>query len=189
MKLLKTITTCFFLSFLLFSCGSDDMMMEEEEEKMGLNGDWALQSVDVDVESVTSFQGSEISTNSVGEGKNLDYSLNLDDGNFTTEGAYDFEFSTTSSAIPAPILDTQNYSNVNGSGTYTNTETEITVDGQFFDFEFNGMPFTQSTGPATANYTIVDDVLTISQDEEMTTVTVVGTVTSKFTSISVWNRK
>lgn len=188
MKLLNTITTCLFLSFLLIACGEDDPMMEEEVV-LGLDGDWEAQSVEFDVVSTTSFLGLEVITTSTGTGKNIDYSLNLDNGNFTTSGAYDFELTTTSNALPDPFMETQNYTDVSGSGTYTNTETELTVDGQFFDFEFNGMSLSSSTGPATASYTIVDNVLTFSQDEEMVTDQGGTATTIKIVSTSVWNRK
>jgi len=180
MKFLNTITTCVLLSLMLVACGDD-----EADEKMGLNGDWEAQSINFDVSTSLDAGGMTTTTRSVGEGENLDYSLNLNNGEFKTSGSYDFSITTTSTIITEPTTDTQTYSNVMGSGTYTNTDTEITADGQFFDFDFNGMSLSSSTGPVTASYTLDGDLLTFEQNDT----TMLGVTAAIIQSTSVWKRK
>jgi len=187
MKLLNTIAVCLFFSLIIMSCGDDDPM--DDPAVKGLDGEWKVTSLTVDLTSTISAVGINLSTTSVGNGKDLDYTLNLDNGNFTTMGSYGLELSTTTSSDPIPNVVSQSYTDVSGSGTYTNTDDEITVNGQLFDFEVDGVSFTQMTGPATASYTVDGDVLTVTQDEEMTTSTLGVESIVQMKSESVWARQ
>lgn len=176
MKILNTIALCLFFSLIIISCG-------DEEEKSSLEGTWKAQSFDFSAESSFEFGGMVTSSKIDGDATSLDYTLVLDGTNFTTNGGYDLSFTLDAAGMMSTINDS--YANVNGSGTYTNTDTEITVNEQFFSFEVSGFPSSAVTGPATASYTIDGDILTISQNE--TTTETLGTTT--IVSTSTWKRQ
>jgi len=96
----------------------------------------------------------------------------------------------TSNVAGTTQTSTDGYSDVTGSGTYTNDESTITINGSFFELEWNGIDLTATQGEQTANYEInADDQLVISQNDVVTSNTGGATVTTSVVSTSVWERK
>jgi len=184
MKIFRTITFLFFASLLIVSCGDD-----ETSNKSGLDGDWEALSFEGEVSSSTTFDTLLLVSTTMIEGSNLNYDLKLDDGNFTTSGGYDITTTANSEILPDPIVSEQSYSGISGDGTYTVEGDVINVIGQFFDFELDGVPYTQSTGPVSVNFDLDGDMLTFSQIEETTTNFGGSLSTTKVEFTSTWRRK
>ncbi|MEM9546121.1 MAG: hypothetical protein AAGA77_09110 [Bacteroidota bacterium] len=181
MNFTKAITVLLVGSFFLFSCGGDD--------KNGLEGEWEAVSFQAEVSSSTAIEGVAFVSSTIIEGSNLDYVLNLDDGDYTVSGSYDLTVTTGSDLIEEPIVDGQSYSGVSGEGTYSLDEDEITVMGQFFEFDLDGAPIGQSAGTAVAKYTLNGDMLSFSQMEE-TMIDFGGSIsTTTIEATSTWRRK
>lgn len=179
----------FFLTFLvsifLISCGDDEDMTTADSD---LDGTWVAQTLTADVNSTTVIVGGlTVNTDVDLEGKNLDYTLVLDNGAFTTTGSYDIELNVESQGINTTQTDT--YTDVSGGGSYTISGDQISVNGQFFDLEFNGMPLMISGEEQSATYVINGNTLTISQDETSVSNSDGVSSTTETVSVSTWTKQ
>lgn len=182
MKFKFTLLLCLVVSLFMVSCG------EESKSESALEGTWEVYEFGGVVLSSTTTPDISIESKTNIEGSNMDYTLVLSEADFTTNGSYDIE---VAAEVDGMVLSstTDNYTNVSGSGTYSATDTEITVNGQFFELELQGMPVSSTSGPATASYTIVDDVLTITQVDATTTDQLGIVSTSNISFESKWRKK
>lgn len=178
---MQNLTKLFFaLTFVLFlgACNSD-------EDLSTLEGTWTAVSFSANVMSTTNFNGSEFTSTIDVVGSEFDYDLTFTDAAFTTSGGYTIDLDVDSGGNPQSSTDV--YTNVSGSGTYTATNSEMTVNGQFFNFEYNGMPVISASGPQTADYEInSNDELIFTQNETMTSTSSGSTTTSVVFSTSKW---
>jgi len=181
---LTNLALAMLMMLLLAACGNDD----ETTPGDGLEDTWTVISFDADIESTTMVQGQTIVSDVDIVGVNMAYDLTLDGSGFTTAG--DYEMTVTSNVAGTTQTSTDGYSDVTGSGTYTNDESTITINGSFFELEWNGIDLTATQGEQTANYEInADDQLVISQNDVVTSNTGGATVTTSVVSTSVWERK
>jgi len=172
------------MAFLAQSCGDDEEMSTGTSE---LAGTWKAESLNGDVTSTVVFGGMTTVTSSIIDGTNLNYTLVLTDDSFTTSGSYDIEASIEVQGTN--ITSSDSYSNVSGNGTYFTEGNEITVDGQFFELELNGMPLMSETGPVTATYNITNNVLTVTQNDVDTNTQSGVTTESQVNFVSTWRRQ
>lgn len=184
--MIKLSKLLFLASLLIFmsACGDDD-----EPENAALEGTWKAISFNADVESTTEFSGTTTSSQSVITGNDLNYELNLNDPNWTTSGDYGYNVNTT---VDGQTLQDEDLavSNVSGSGTYSVSGNMMTINGSFFEFEFNGMTMTSMSDSQTVEFEINSDgQLVFTQDEEMESTTSGVTSISTVKSTSVWEKQ
>lgn len=181
------IKSLFALIFIVFVSACDSGA--DTTPTASLVGTWTAVSLDADVESTSSFNGTSITTTSVATGSDFNYDITFTETAFTTSGSYTVS-STVSINGGASQTITSDFSNVSGSGTYTSTAEELALTGSFFSLELNGTPAQGGAQEQIASYEInASGDLIISQDET-TTLTQSGVTTSVVAVItSTWTRK
>ncbi|MEO1518326.1 MAG: hypothetical protein AAFV95_25130 [Bacteroidota bacterium] len=175
--MIRLTKSIFFLSLLLAigACSKDDATSDD------IKGVWKAISFEATASSTFQGTGSTSRINST----TVNYTVNFGDSDWTTNGGYTYTTSTTVTGFPASNS-TETVSDVEGSGTYSIDGNEMTLNGSFFEFDFNGMTFNTTSGPQTANFEINSNgQLIISQDETMTSQGVSTNVTSR----SIWERE
>ncbi len=179
-KLFFALTLIAFMS----ACSSDD-----NDDSTELEGTWNAISFSFDVNASTEASGQTTESTVSALGSNFDYSVVFTSDAFTTSGGYDIQTSGTSGTVTIPST-SSTYTDVDGSGTYSTSGDEITLNGSFYSFDYNGAPYTAANGPQTANYEINSDGrLIISQNETMTTTTSGVTSTTTIVSSSTWEKQ
>lgn len=185
---------CLFTLFFAFTCENEplDFDAESSQTDTDLIGDWILEEFNVQVSTTTDFQGQVISSDIDVYSTTVDYTLNFTESNFTTNGSYSYVADIVANGMnvegePYTLED------VSGSGSYSVNGNEMTIDGSFFEFSFEGMDFAELSGEQTATFEISDNgqTLVFSQDETTTeTDAATGlTTTSTQVSSSVWARQ
>lgn len=161
----------------------------DESPSTSLIGTWTAVSLEADVESTSSFNGTNITTTSIATGSDFNYDLTFTETSFTSSGSYTVSSTVSINGGPSQTV-TSDFSNVSGSGTYTSTEDELTLIGAFFSLESNGLPAQTSGQAQMASYEINGNgELVISQEETMT-LTQSGVTTSVNAMVtSRWARK
>lgn len=157
-----------------------------------LLGDWSLVEFTVDLSTSTDFNGQTIGSDIDVQSTSADYTLTLAGNTFTTNGSYSYNANVVVNGEQYPS-DPYTLEDVSGDGNYSTNGNEITVDGQFFEFTFEGNVDTSAfDGEQTATYALTDNgqTLTISQNESTSdTDSSTGAQTSTNTvSTSVWTR-
>lgn len=191
---------CLFSLLTAFTCENEPLGDEldassntnNNDNNPDLLGTWNLLEFDATVSSTTNFQGQVISSDVAILSTDADYIVNFTNTNFTTDGSYSYTADVTANGINIPG-EPYTLNNVMGSGTYSVDGNEMTVDGSFFEFTFDGMDFEQLQGEQTVNFQISDDgqTLTFFQDETTTETDVAtgSTTTSVISSSSSWSRE
>lgn len=175
--------------FMLTACGGDDNIVNPDAT---LIGTWELEEFSVDMTTSTEFSGQTTEAVINLEGKDLDYELTFSETAYTTAGSYGYAGSMEVDGNKSSL--DESVSNVTGNGTYSVADDELTSDGAFFDFEFQGFNFDAVQGEVTAKITkLSDKELIFSEDKEETIDQNQGgvsiSVTTKQVSRSVWKRK
>lgn len=193
MKNLKTFLLLVLISLAYTACDNEPLEGFEEEGNNpfgnSLVGTWALVDFDVSVVSTTEVGGISVESSSLVDGlPNPDYNLTFTNDAFFTTGSYGYTATTTVNGI----TNSQDLflENVTGAGTYTATNTELTIDGSFFTIEFQGMDFSELQGEQTINYSISADGQTLTFIQDTTEVNSAGgaTSTSTVTGSSTWTK-
>ncbi|MFK7808589.1 MAG: hypothetical protein AB8F74_12365 [Saprospiraceae bacterium] len=182
-KLTKLILAMALLVF-LNACASDD-----DASGGDLEGTWKAVEFDADINNDTQFNGGSSIAVIEAEASDLDYQVTFDGGDWTTAGGYKM---TTSGSVSGIAIDAQTstYTNVSGSGTYSDNETTLTINGSFFEFDFNGAPAVSAGEAQTVDYEInSNDELIITQNETMTSTSGGVTSTATIVSQSKWERQ
>jgi hypothetical protein len=189
-----SVLLCLFTLFFAFTCENEplDFDAETAETETDLLGDWDLVEFDVQVSTSTDFQGQVISSDIDVYSTTVAYTVNFTGSNFTTNGSYSYVADIVANGM---VVEGEPYTleDVSGSGTYSVNGNEITIDGSFFEFTFEGMDFAELDGEQTAMFQITDNgqTLIFTQDDTTTeTDTATGlTTTSTQVSSSVWTRQ
>lgn len=181
------IKSLFALIFIVFvsACESGG----DESPTTSLVGTWTAVSFSADVQSTSSFNGTNISSSSVTTGSDFNYDVTFTETAFTTSGSY-----TVNSTISVNGGDQQTITSevtgVSGSGTYISTAEELTLSGSFYDLELNGLPVQAEGQAQTASYEITSNgELIISQDETITLTQSGVSTTVSIVAASRWTRK
>jgi len=170
------------------ACGGDDDNGGDE----GLVGTWKAISFSADISSTTTGGGADVTSSNDINGSNFDYEVTFTESSFTTAGGYDISITTeiVSGGTVNSIDTNDTYSDVDGSGTYSTNGDEITLNGSFYTFNVDGVPYGQGNEAQTAKFEINSNgQLVITQDETQTTTTQGINVVSVVESSSVWERQ
>jgi hypothetical protein len=184
---------CLFTLLFAFTCEDEPLDFDAEtstDSDPELLGEWNLVSFDASVSTTTNFQGQQISSDVDINSTTVNYTIDFTESNFNTSGSYSYIADITANGINIPA-EPYTLTDVNGSGSYSVNGNEMTIDGSFFEFSFQGMDFEELQGEQTANFQITDNgqTLTFSQNETTTDTDPTGaTVTSTQVSTSVWTR-
>lgn len=204
---------CLFSLLTAFTCENEPLDFEEEVSETNnpgntddpdntgtpdetdpnlLLGDWQLVEFSADLNTSTEFMGQTVSSDVQISSTTVNYNLNFTETNFTTNGSYSYETEITANGIEVP-QETYTLTDVSGSGSYTTDGNEITIDGSFFEFSFDGMDFDELTGPQTVMFQFSNNgqTLTFTQNETTTDTqaSTGATVTTTQVSTSVWTRQ
>ncbi len=185
--MIKLTKMLFTLAVLLsvFSCGDDDEPTVSQDDLMGT---WSAYSLIVEVNSSTTVAGQSTTATTNIQGLSFDYNVTFGNTDFTTEGEYELQ---QMSSFDGTVISntTESYSDVMGSGTYTTENGMITINGAFFDFEFNGQSISSVSDTQTAEYEIDSSGdLIISQNETQETNANGVSSTTRIVSTSKWTR-
>ena len=180
------ILSIFFTTF--YSCENEPLDGFDFTNENSLLGTWTMASFNATVNTTTDFAGTIIESDFVIESENPNYDLTFLPSTFTTSGSYGYVANITVNGQTS----TQNLSvdNVAGSGNYTTNGSEITTDGSFVSYEFQGMDLSDVAGEQTAPYTISADgqTLTFTQSTTQTDGANGATTNSTSVSTSVWTK-
>lgn len=181
------IKTLFALIIIVFVSACDSG--GDEAPTTSLVGTWTAVSFSADVQSTTTFSGNSITSSSVITGSDFNYDVTFTETAFTTSGSYT-QNSTISVTGQAEQTIISEVTGVSGSGSYTTTAEEITLNGSFYDLELNGMPVQAEGQEQTASYEINSNgELIFSQNETITLSESGVTSTVSIVSTSRWTRK
>ncbi|MFC0603471.1 hypothetical protein [Winogradskyella pulchriflava] len=179
-----------------FTCENEpldtDLSNASTTTNLDLVGAWDLQEFSVTLNSSTSFEGQTFSSDIDIASTEVDYVVEFTQSSFVTNGSYSY---STNVVFDGETISSepQSLENVTGNGTYSTSGDEMTVDGSFFEFEFDGMDNSVLQGEQTANFEISNDgqTLTFTQIETVTeTDGMTGTeIVNSVNSISVWSRQ
>lgn len=179
-----------------FTCENEpldtDLSNASTTTNLDLVGAWDLQEFSVTLNSSTSFEGQTFSSDIDIASTEVDYVVEFTQSSFVTNGSYSY---STNVVFDGETISSepQSLENVTGNGTYSTSGDEMTVDGSFFEFEFDGMDNSVLQGEQTANFEISNDgqTLTFTQIETVTeTDSMTGTeIVNSVNSISVWSRQ
>ena len=172
-----------------FTCENeplDDGILDNTSTNDNLIGTWNLVEFNIDLTTSSSFEGQETTSNIVVNSTEVDYVLEFTGSTFSANGSYTYN---TNSVVNEAEVSSETYTltNVSGSGFYTTNENEMTVDGSFFEFEFEGDIDTSALeGEQTATFEISDDgeTLTFSQNETTTETNAATGLQANVTKIS-----
>lgn len=175
--------------FILTACGGDENIVNPDAT---LVGTWKLEEFSVTMTTSSKVSGQTTDVTIDLEGKDLDYELTFSETGYATAGSYGYAGSMEVDGNKTSL--DESVSNVSGNGTYTVADDELTSDGAFFDFDFQGFNFDVVQGEVTAKITkLSDKELIFSEDKEETIEQNAGgvaiTLTTKQVSKSVWKRK
>lgn len=186
MKILKPILLFAFVA-LLASCSDDDST--EPVDPTSLIGTWTAISLDADIDLNGDFGGIPIesSTNTVGE--NFDYTLTLTETEYTVIGGYDLVTTGTVNGEPLEAEPTS-ITGIDETGTYSLDGNTITINGNVFDFEANGVSLSEASSEQTAeiSFNSDGDMVLTERGEQMLTVEGIS-FTVNIDAVSVWRRQ
>ncbi|WP_299885632.1 hypothetical protein [uncultured Lacinutrix sp.] len=153
-----------------------------------LIGTWALSDFDVTVNNTSDVGGMSIESNVEIDGFNPNYNLTFATNTFTTNGSY--SYNTIVTVNGQATTDSYTLDNVTGAGVYSTNGNEMTVDGSFFEFTFQGMDLSELGGEQTVNFAISADgqTLTFTQNTTETNSSGGSTTTSIVNATSVWTK-
>ena len=186
MKILKLFLS-FALVALFISCSEDDGT--EPVDATSLVGTWSAISLDADIDFNGEFSGIplESSTNTVGE--NFDYTLTLTETEYTVVGGYDLVTTGTVNGEPLEA-ETTSITGIDETGTYALDGNTITINGNVFDFEANGVSLSEASSEQTAQVSFNSDGDLVLTERGEQTLNVEGiSFTVEIDAVSVWRRQ
>ncbi len=153
-----------------------------------LIGTWKLINMNADITSETNFGGIDLTSEFLVEINESDYTVTFTESNYTTQGDYLVEASTTVNGETTAFTDS--YTNVEGLGTYSTDGNTMTVDGSFVEFDFDGVPTEVAEGEQTVQFGISNNgqTLTFQQNEQQTISDLGVNAVTTVVSTSVWER-
>ena len=131
---------------LIASCGDDEPTTEPS-----LMGDWALVSLDADIESTVSFLGAPITTAADVSTSNEDFVYTITDDEIIGNGTYDV---TVITSLAGQVLstETETITETNLSVNYTIDGNTISLEGNAFDFDVDEFDLDSSNSGQVFNY-------------------------------------
>jgi len=187
---------CMFTLLTAFTCENEpldeNIDTTFENTNNSLIGVWNLVEFNSSVSTSTDFNGQVIASEIDLESTTVDYSVAFTESTFSTNGNYSYIVDIMSNGVG---IDGEPYTldNVSGSGNYVTNGNEMTIDGSFFEFEFEGnMDTSALEGVQTVTYQISADgqTLTFIQNETITQndATTGAVININNNSTSVWSK-
>ncbi|WP_299228743.1 hypothetical protein [uncultured Psychroserpens sp.] len=195
---MKKLSFLFSLFVLLtaFTCEDEPLEGEFINEDFDLQdfnpllvGTWTLIEFDVDLTSITSFEGQDFVLDFTSEMVSSDYTLVFTETVYTVSGDYVLESTTTvNGEVNDSYLD--EYNGVSGEGTYVTNGNVMTIDGSFLDFEVDGMQTGDLDINQDADFQLSADgqTLTFFQDSEQLNEDNGFDTNTMIEATSVWQR-
>lgn len=185
---------CLLVLCTVFTCDNEpydgDIILDSNNNEE-LIGAWNLLEFDVTVNTSSIIDDETIVSDIDIVSTNAAYVLEFSESTFTTQGSYSYNAEIIFD-LDLVSEETYTLTDVMGSGMYSTNGNEMTIDGSFFEFEFQGVNNTVLQGEQTTNFEISDDgeTLTFTQNETTTeTDNTTGTVITSSTNFtSVWTR-
>lgn len=176
--------TLLALALTFTACGDDDEMNNND-----LVGTWRAESFSFSADISTTFIGQTTQSMIDGMGTDLNYELVFTETDFTTSGNYSYTLSGDVNGQAVPTT-SETVTNVRGSGTYTATESTITVDGQLFELTYEGQDLSTTQEAQTVDYEINAEGKLVFNQEETMELNESGVIsTTQVISTSVWVRQ
>jgi hypothetical protein len=180
---IKSLVVLILIVF-ISSCGDSD----GESPSSGVEGTWSLKELSIRADATVTVAGQDFVTRNVITGSDFDYTINFSDGDFTASGSY----TATNEITATGIMDTfvTRFNNISGSGSYTDSGTEVTFSNQLFSFdEIAGMTGGETEMEQTIAYEInAAGQLVMTQNESITVSDSGISSVTVFDSVIVWER-
>nr|WP_299342091.1 hypothetical protein [Allomuricauda sp.] len=186
MKIFKPFLLFAFVA-LIASCSDDDSTEPIDAET--LIGSWTAISLDADIDLNGDFAGIPVvsSTNTVGE--NLDYNVTFTETEYTVTGGYDLVTTGTVNGEPLDAEPTS-ISGINETGTYSLDGNTLTIDGNIYDFDANGVSLSEVSAEQIVEVSINSNGELVMRERGEQTLTVEGiNFTVDIDAVSVWRRQ
>lgn len=153
-----------------------------------LIGTWDLVSLDLDMTSSFDPGTGMVITDLIVESTEVDYQVTFTETNFNTEGGY--SYNTQIETAGMVLNDSYSIDDVSGSGTYYTEGNQITTQGSFFEFTFEGMDDSIFEDEQTGTYQISADGQTLTFSHDQTTVSTDAgyEIEIDVVSTSVWQK-
>ncbi|WP_296311399.1 hypothetical protein [Winogradskyella sp. UBA3174] len=177
----------------VFTCENEPLDFDSEtgETDVELFGEWNLSEFNTELTTTTDFDGQIISSDLDVSSTEVDYTLNFIGNNFTTNGNYSY---VVGIVVNGTEVSNEPYTidNVSGGGAYSVNGNQMTIDGSFFEFNFQGADTSVLDGEQTTTFQISanGETLTFTQSENTTEIdpTTGAIVTISNNSTSIWTR-
>ncbi|MDH7913784.1 hypothetical protein [Winogradskyella sp. SYSU M77433] len=188
---------CLFTLLTAFTCENEPLDSDVQTNvtnpnpDINLIGTWDLVEFSTTLGNTMEFAGQTIVSDLDITGTEYNYTLEFTENSYTTNGSYSYVASVLFDGVE---MSSEPYTLESVSGNYSIDGNEMTVDGQFFEFSYEGeVDSSAFEGEQTATYELSDDgqTLTFVQDEVIVTEdSTTGTVvTSNVSGTSVWQRQ
>ena len=188
-----------FILLSAFTCENEPLDYDQESidsinnsnnssNNADLVGTWDLVSFDVDMTSSFDPGTGMMITDLIVESTEVDYQVTFTATNFNTEGWY--SYNTQIETAGMIINDSYTMEDVTGSGTYTTDGNQMTTQGSFFEFTFEGMDDSLFDDEQTGTYEISADgqTLTFTQDETTVNTDAGYEIEIDIISTSIWQK-
>ena len=188
-----------FILLSAFTCENEPLDYDQESinsinnsnnssNNADLVGTWDLVSLDLDMTSSFDPGTGMMITDLIVESTEVDYQLTFTATNFNTEGWY--SYNTQIETAGMIINDSYTMEDVTGSGTYTTDGNQMTTQGSFFEFTFEGMDDSLFDDEQTGTYEISADgqTLTFTQDETTVNTDAGYEIEIDIISTSIWQK-
>lgn len=188
-----------FILLSAFTCENEPLDYDQESidsinnsnnssNNADLVGTWDLVSLDLDMTSSFDPGTGMMITDLIVESTEVDYQVIFTATNFNTEGWY--SYNTQIETAGMIINDSYTMEDVTGSGTYTTDGNQMTTQGSFFEFTFEGMDDSLFDDEQTGTYEISADgqTLTFSQDETTVNTDAGYEIEIDIISTSIWQK-
>lgn len=188
-----------FILLSAFTCENEPLDYDQESidsinnsnnssNNADLVGTWDLVSLDLDMTSSFDPGTGMMITDLIVESTEVDYQVTFTATNFNTEGWY--SYNTQIETAGMIINDSYTMEDVTGSGTYTTDGNQMTTQGSFFEFTFEGMDDSLFDDEQTGTYEISADgqTLTFTQDETTVNTDAGYEIEIDIISTSIWQK-
>lgn len=167
-----------FILLSAFTCENESLDYDQESidsinnsnnssNNADLVGTWDLVSFNVDMLNSATLPSGDMITEILVSSTSTDYQVTFTNTEFSTTGSYSYDTFIEAGGISQQ--DNLTLTDVTGSGSYTTDGNEITTEGAFFDFSFEGVDQSAFEDNQTSNYSISADGQTLTFSQNQTT--------------------
>ena len=186
MKILKVFLA---LTVLIFfnACSDDDGTTPVDSES--LVGTWEAISLNVDSEINTTVLQIPIQTQTTTVGENIDYEVTFTETEYTAVGGYDLTTTGTINGVPSDF-DPVSITGISETGTYSINGNQITIDGNLYEFEADGISLSEPSEQQVAQIALNSNGdLVITQNIEQTVTQDGVDFEVAVDAVSIWRKK